>query len=58
MDDKKIEYLKLTKLIDEYLKEYSYEEAVKRAKNKLDYCEWKSSLPSDEREQFEIAFGI
>jgi ribosome-interacting GTPase 1 len=58
-------YEESTKKFDELVEKYGYEKGkeehsqwLKATTHKEEYNEWKSSLPSDEREQFEIAFGI
>ncbi len=54
-EQEKKEYLRLTKLIDEY-KEYPYEEAVKMAKRKLKYEGWVDNLPAKEKQDYKFAF--
>jgi hypothetical protein len=53
----KREYLELTKLIEEFSKDNDYEKAKAMAQRKLDYIKWQNSLPSKEKEQFNLMFN-
>ena len=60
-----MEYYESTKKFDELVEKYGYSvgkekhnEWLKATTHKEEFESWKLSLPADEREQFEIAFGI